>query len=499
MFRRPGPGGQPAGLAARPEMGVGEHHLEDRNRIGDRFGPAPLRRVDDQLVGRLGRLLLRHLRDDGADHFVLLRRRRGRQGAGQRVHRHLDLGQQGLDDRGDRGRVAAADRINHQLRLVLGVRSGLHLFQDLGDLGVLRRTGPNQERPRLRVAGGLHVRQHLLDHLDRRGRFGVRNRVNHELVAGVARRAGVDLLQGLLDGLLLFGKRPDDQPPRPRIQHELRVGEERLHDLEHAGRVCRLERKGQDPVLLHGRDLPLELLEDVGNHRVLRGLGPDGQLARLRLGDHLDARQLRGERGHHRLEPLLLGRGDRVGDQLSLFVQHGDLFHLVDRGLDDRVVRRRGDHRQPFPSRFEGNLRLRGQTLKRCDNGRRLHPGERIEPHLRGIGRRRFRLQLLQDRADRPLIGRHRQRDQALGLRIDREFRVRQERLQEREGRGGIGLREPIGFHLRCALDAGAAAELFQGLLHSLMLCRSAQDHQLARLHLQRQFGVGDQGLEVGD
>ena len=67
------------------------------------------------------------------------------------------------------------------------------------------------------------------------------------------------------------------------------------------------------------------------------------------------------------------------------------------------------------------------------------------------IWARCLRLQLLQRGLDRLLIGWYRQRNQAVGLRVEAKLGIRHQVLQQGEHRVGIGLGQAIDFQLRGA------------------------------------------------
>ena len=256
---------------------------------------------------------------------------------------------------------------------------------------------------------------------DRRAGTVDRVRLESRLVLGRPRR--LDLLQRLLDRCVFIRPRPHQQAVGVRLQHEVHVREQILHHNQDTARIGRLDRIGHQLLLLFGPFL-LELLDNVGQQKVLGRLGPDGQLVGLFIGDDLDARQLFGQSGHEGLKPLLLGGGDRVHDQLVRLFRRRAGFKLLDRRLDDLVIRRRGHRHHAIILRVQRDLCLGDQLLKDRDQvvGRLLH--QRMETQHGRIWAGSLRLQLLQRGLDRLLIGRYRQCDQAVGLRIDTQLSI---------------------------------------------------------------------------
>ena len=206
----------------------------------------------------------------------------------------MTLGSRLPEDQRDRLGIAVADGIHHHLRLLPG--AGLQVLEDLGDRLVIRRAGPGEDGSRLRVGSELGVRDLLFEIADDRARVRVGHGVDHQLFlhrTRTARSPGIERLDRRLDLFLLGGRGPDHDLAPALVERTLRVGEEVLENGHHALRVRRPDRiDGQLELPARGA-VAIELIEDFRDRHVLRGLGPDRKLARLRVLEHLDARKLR--------------------------------------------------------------------------------------------------------------------------------------------------------------------------------------------------------------
>ena len=173
-----------------------------------------------------------------------------------------------------------------------------------------------------------------------------------------------DLLQGCLDRVVLVRTRPDEQPIGFQVEHEFRVGIESLEHRQHALRIGRLDPIADQLALLTLGHLGFELFHDLDQEQVLGRLGPDHQLARLRLADDLHARHLRGQCRLEQLEPLSLGRRDRVHGELARLFRRRVGLELLHGRLDDFLILRRSHHHQTLVLGVERNLRFGDQPTQ---------------------------------------------------------------------------------------------------------------------------------------
>ena len=174
-----------------------------------------------------------------------------------------------------------------------------------------------------------------------------------------------------------------------------------------------------------------ELFNYLADNLVLHRFSPDGQLARLTVGNHPDAGHLRAHGGQHRLGPFLLDRRDGINYQLVLPISGRGLLDPIDGRLDGLVVGGWGHHHQVPAAGVQRHPGTRRQLLQSGDQTRRRRHGQRIQSQLGIIGPGLPRLQLLQRRPNRLLLGGNGQRYQAAGLRIDGQLGIRQQTLQQ--------------------------------------------------------------------
>ncbi len=219
-------------------------------------------RMDLQLLALVGRGRLPQLLHRLANDLLFGGRGEGDQVAGSRVDRQPGVGNQGLQ-----------------------------VGQEGGRLG--------------NPAGGGQTRQPL-------------NAVDLETPLLVDRAGILDLGQRRPNLFVFFRPGPDQQPVATGLQRDPRLGEEVLEHGHHRVGIGRLERIRLQLVLVFRGQFAAQLLQDAGDHLVIRRLGPDGKLPRRGVGDDPDVGQLLGDAGEHRLEAGPLGGGDRVNDQPAL-------------------------------------------------------------------------------------------------------------------------------------------------------------------------------------
>ncbi len=290
---------------------------------------------------------------------------------------------------------------------------------------------------------------------------------------------------------------PDQQPVVLLFQNHLHVGIELLQRTHDAGRIGSGDRVGNQHESLRRGRFDLELLEEFLDHFVLLGLGPDRQLPRLRLGKDLDPRDFRRQLRKDGLESLALRRGDGVDDELVLLVRGSAFLELLDGRLDPLVVGRGGHGHDPLVARVGRHLGIRGHFLKRGHQVRRWQLRHGIELQLRRVRPRFFRLQLVDNRLDPFLIGRRGDGHQAPRRGIDRQLRLREERLQHGKRGGRVRLGEAIDIELPDSLHGRGRPELLHQGLDRLVLRGNCPGDQLAAPRVQRQFGIGNDGIQV--
>ena len=445
------PSDQLALLSTGREPCVGQRVGEELECVGYSAWAHSLQRVDHHPgVLRVGSLHV-HVFQRALDHLVISRTRPGDElvGAGPRVELGLGGGQPEDLHRGSGG--DRLHRVDDRGGGQFGRSLCRHPLQRLGDGGVVRFASPGQDRAGLGIGGKSYVGQKLLEHLHGHRGIHVGHRVDGELLLQFGRNAGIHLLDHQLDLLVLCRTGPNDQPPGLLVDDEVGVGEQPLEHRKHTIRVGRLDLIDAQTELLVLGCLALELFQDLDDYQVLGRFRPDGQLARLIATDYLDLRQLFGECAQKRLEPLLLRGRDGVHHQpFGLFRRRAG-FKLLDRRLDDLVIRRRGHRHHAIILRVQRDLCLGDQLLKDRDQvvGRLLN--QRMETQHGRIWARCLRLQLLQRGLDRLLVGWDRQRNQAVGLRVEAKLGIRHQVLQQGEHRVGIRLGQAIDFQLRGA------------------------------------------------
>ncbi len=222
--------------------------------------------------------------------------------------------------------------------------------------------------------------------------------------------------------------------------------------------------------------------------------GPDGQLAGLRLADDLHAGHLRGERRLEHVEPLPLGRRDRVDLQLARLFQRRVGLEFRDRRLDGLLVLGRGHDHQTLVFRIERDLGGGDQLLEDGEQvGRRLLH-ERVEAqdgHLRCVG-----LELLDRRLDRVVVLRRGHGHQPAVLRVDRDLGLGNELREDRRQVGRWVLLEGVEAERGCIRAGRGRLELVERVLDDRVLVGQGQRHQVARLRLDTQLSVRHQGLK---
>ncbi len=305
-----------------------------------------------------------------------------------------------------------------------------------------------------------------------------------------------DLLQRRLDPRVLVGAGPGEQTAAFRVEHELGVGKQFLEHRQNAFRIDRRDRIGLQLILFLFGYFLSQFVEDLFEHVVLLRLGPNAQLARLGVGNHHDARQLRGQRAKHRLEALPLGGRNGVDHQVVSTLDEGRLLHVVDGLLDLGVLARRSNRHQALAAGVHRHRRARRHLLDHVEQAGRHGQRQLVELQLGRVRTGLLRLKGLQRVHDHRLIRGNGQGDQAPRLRIDHEPGVGQHCLHEREGRVRIDLRQTIDLELRDLLGGSLYAQLFQRPLDLRLVIRCGPGHQRFGYLVHGELRVGHDLLE---
>ena len=206
--------------------------------------------------------------------------------------------------------------------------------------------------------------------------------------------------------------------------------------------------------------------------------------------------------GHQRLQGgrqlCRVGAGDRIDLESGLLFRRHDLLDLLDRRLDGLVLRGRGHHQQAFARGVQGDLRRGGQALQHSDQSGRRILFQAVESQRRRVFAGLVRLEPRQRRSDRLLVGRNGQRDQRVGLGIDRHLGVRQQTLQQGQRRGRIGLGHRVDFQPRGVFLRRPATKLLHRRLDQRVILGRRPGDQLAGLRVDGEPGIGHQRLQGG-
>ncbi len=298
----------------------------------------------------------------------------------------------------------------------------------------------------------------------------------------VRRQLAGDVGQGLLDRLVFGGRGPNQQLPAAGVDDHSRVGKQFLEHLLHVGRIGRLDLVGNKLIIApRGGLVPFQFLQDSGDGLLIRRAGPNGKLARPRVGQHGHARQLARQAAENRRKPLSLRPGDGVIDQLFPFRRLGRL-ELVDRLFEFLVVFRRGHHHQPAVLWIVGHLGLGNQLRQNRGDRVRILFFQCVEPQLGRVGPRLGRLQLFHNGLDLFVLAGQGQHDQTVRFRVVIDFRAREKRLEHAHHGRGISPRDGINLHRGRFIGVGNPSQLLDRRLDDLVFRVGGKRQQLGRV-----------------
>ena len=159
---------------------------------------------------------------------------------------------------------------------------------------------------------------------------------------------------------------------------------------------------------------------------------PDGQFARLAIGDYFDAGKLLAQRQPYRFKPSPLRWRHWVEHQLGSPLNEGRLLHVLNGFVDLGMLGRRGDDHQTHTALVERYRRIRSHFLDHLGKVRRHGQGQLVVPKLWCVRTGCGWLQGLQRAANHLLVGGHRHGDQRSCLGVDRQPCIRQDGLEQR-------------------------------------------------------------------
>ena len=340
--------------------------------------------------------------------------------------------------------IGRTDRVCQQLVLLTVGHFACELLEHVADNHVLGRFGPNRQHTRLAVGDHLDI-GHLgcerglkcLEPLP----LGGSHRVHDQLCGFLWRRAGLELLDDPPDRFMVVVRGHHHQPQILRIDRDLGVGNQLLKNRQHVLR--RFPHNWMKTQLLgvSPGDLALDLLEDFAYRKMIAGLGPNRQLARLAAGENADVGQLGSQRRLQRLESRPLGGSRRVHDQLAGLLQGHAGLELLNGLLDRLVIGFRGHHHQTLVIRVGGDRRLGcqfGQHAQKVLRGL-LNQGMKSQFGSRWIGL--LRLQLVERFLDHLVVAGDGQCHQVAGCRVDVQLCLGYHFSQQRQRGSGVGLR----------------------------------------------------------
>ena len=398
--------------------------------------------------------------------------------------------------------------VDRDRRPAAGTGFDVDLFQHRLDSFLIRRRGPHGQPLRIVGRGRQSSSgQGRGQYLRGVGSRDVLQRVDGDLPCDLRRRRLSQFVDQRPDLLVVFGRGPDDHLPFLGTRRETGLGnhsgQERAGVVDGAGaHAFHFVDRYRVGTLRVARDV--DLFDDGLDRRLVGRAGPGGQSLRIaHVGTQLGPRH---SAGHDRL-----GRGgcnvlQAVDGSHGRFVRRRPGVQAIDQFLDALMVLGAGPGQQlpRFGPRREFGFGIRGrQQLRRVRHVRRQ--GRALQPvngHRGPVRRTGFDIHLGQDRLDRVVVRGTGPGGQTLRLAcVDRQFRLRHRRLQQRPHAVGIGELQRVHGHLGSVGGVAGAGQLVDQLLDLLVFGRGGPGDHLLRSGAQRETGsrksVGQKAAHV--
>ena len=497
VIRHGGHHHQPLALGVQGYLGLGSQPGEYREQIGRWFLHQRMEPQKRRVGTRFFRL---QSIQRGLDRGLVGRDGQRHQVARLGIDAQLGVGNDARKQADDGGRVGLGEAINLDLRRGLDCAALPQLLHRLANRLVFPRRTPGDQVLVLAVDRKPGVGHQGLERGDKNLRAGgtvdASNQIRLEAGLIVGWAFQFDFRQRGFDRLLLLGIGPNQQSLAVRLEHELGVGIEFLHHADYAVGISRLERIGGQLASFSLGNLLFEFLHQTGHQQVLAGRGPNRHLVRFAVADYLEVWQLFGYGDDQRLEPLLLGRRDRIDDQFARLLRGRVGIQLFHSRTDDLVIRRRGHRNQPLAFGIQGDLGLGHQTGQHGEQVGRRFLDQGIKTQHRRVGVVAFRLQPVDGGLDRLLIGGNRQRNQVARLGIDAQLSVRQQLLQKHKRCRRIGLPQAINLQLRHRIRRASLPQHLHGRANRLLFAGSTPGDQSLVLQVDGKPCPGHQWLQ---
>ena len=220
------------------------------------------------------------------------------------------------------------------------------------------------------IRRNLHVGQQALQHRQQRRGIHVPGTVRTQFLLVVGRCGDIHLPDRLLDPRVHTQRRVRQHSGGLLVQRQFHGRVDLLEHLERRLGRSLLNGIRDEHGLLRRVARGTQRLDQRRQFFVLGGLGPDRQLAGLRVFNHAHARKSQQQIRLHGLKARPLRGARRVETQHLLLHRTRVFGDLFDRPPHDLLVFGRGDHHQPATIRI------------RRDLGRRDHGGQ----HRRNAG-----------------------------------------------------------------------------------------------------------------
>ena len=420
------------------DLHVGRQALQDADR---RFRVDLVDRVGDGLLLVAAFFAGIHRLDRLGDFALLFRQRPDHQPIVLFIELQADFGKLALEHLLNGRRVGRTDRIDGQLGLRLGGALVLDRGQVLFDHGMTGGGGDDHQLPRVRVVGDRGFASQFPQPADQALRWRLAERVEPQLRRVRARGARIELCQGVLDDLVVFGHGQRHDAVGAVVERQLGFRRQVLKQLEDGPFIGVLHPvDGQRRRVFRRADLAQSgqrrldrvvlLLGGEGEDVAGRTVDRHGRLGRefLQLLDHVA-----GGREAVSIAVAAVGVGpDRrhgVDLEEGLFLFGSRLVDLVQRVLDDLVVGgRRHDGQLPRVG-VDADSRPRSKLPEPVGEGLRDIGLERVDFQLGRVARAGERQFVDRGLEDCMFLGGG-EGGQASRLIVDRELGIRHERLQ---------------------------------------------------------------------